>query len=412
MKIGIEVQRLFRRKKHGMEIVALEIIRVLQKTDHTNQYIIFAKDDVDNQCIGESANFSVDKSNNASYPIWEQFQLLKAVNKAKPDILHCTANTAPLFCSVPLIITIHDVIYLESLNFSGSSYQNFGNIYRRYIVPKVAKKASVVLTVSEYEKKVIVDRLKISPEKVSVVYNGVNNQFKPIADKASLEDFRKKYNLPAKFLLHFGNTAPKKNTIGVLEAFKIYRASVVDPLPLVLTDCTSAYVSELLNQVNAPELMNHIQILDYIPFGSIPLLYNLATIFLYPSLRESFGMPLIEAMACGVPVITSNTSALPEIAGGAACLVDPKKPAEIFDQIMLLLSDKKFYNERKEKGYKNATRFSWERAAQQTGAIYNELMTSRKVAAQPATMEKIVSNFKMHFSMFLFGRTNRITNRR
>jgi len=269
------------------------------------------------------------------------------------------------------------VIYLESINFSGSSYQNFGNLYRRFIVPRVAKKAAFVLTVSEYEKKVIMDRLNLPEHKVRVVYNGVNKQFKPITDQAVLTAFRKEYKLPAKFLLHFGNTAPKKNTIGVLKAFKIYTEQTSQPLPLVLTDCDPAYITDLLKQIHAPELIQDIKILDYVPFSSIPCLYNLATVFLYPSHRESFGMPVIEAMACGVPVITSNTSALPEIAGGAASLIDPAKPEEINEQIVKLLTDKVFYKEQQEKGFKNAERFSWKNAADTTVDIYRELLNKK-----------------------------------
>ena len=377
MTIGIEAQRLFRRKKHGMEIVALEVIRQMQQIDHTNNYIVFAKKDEDENCIEKTANFSINTDSDASYPVWEQIKLPKAVKKQKPDLLHCTANTAPLFCKTPTIITIHDVIYLESVSFSGSSYQNFGNLYRRFIVPRVAKKAKLVLTVSEYEKRVIAERLNIPEEKIRVVYNGANAQFRPITDQSMLDEFRKKYNLPEKFLLHFGNTAPKKNTIGVLNAYKLHRERSADPLPLVVTDCTREYINDLLKQVDSPGLIDHIQILDYVPFNSIPCLYNLATVFLYPSHRESFGMPVIEGMACGVPVITSNTSALPEIAGGAACLVNPAKPEEIFDQIERLLYDKALYNERREEGFKNAARFSWKNAAETTLSIYNELYQAR-----------------------------------
>jgi glycosyltransferase involved in cell wall biosynthesis len=381
MIIGIEVQRIFRKKKHGMEIVALEIIRELQQTDHTNQYVLFAKKDVDENCIVATENFSISQNSGYPYPLWEQMHLPKVIKKIKPDILHCSANTAPLFVNTPLIITIHDVIYMESVNFSGSSYQNFGNLYRRFIVPRVAKKAAIILTVSEYEKEIIAKRLNIPREKIRVVYNGVNELFKPIKDLALLNEFQQKYNLPEKFLLHFGNTAPKKNTIGVLHAYKIYNEneSVTNPLPLVLTDCTTEYITGLLKQIDAPELLKYIQILDYVPFSNIPCLYNLATVFLYPSHRESFGMPLIEAMACGVPVITSTTSALPEIAGEAACLVNSAKPEEICAQIIKLLNDESFYNDRREKGFINAKRFSWKKAAEKTLAIYNEVSENKKL---------------------------------
>ena len=373
MKIAIEVQRLFRRKKHGMEIVALEILRELQEMNTRNQYTVYVKDDVDRSCLKPSENLSIKIPSNAAFPVWEQIDLLKSVRGSEAEILHCTSNTAPLYTKIPMIVTIHDLIYMESLDFKGSVYQNFGNIYRRLVVPRIAKKAAMILTVSEYEKEVIVKRLGLSEDKVRVVYNGVNKQFQPISDEAKLSAFKAKHKLPEKFLLHFANTAPKKNTIGVLSAYALYQASQSNPLPLVLTDCARSHIFDLLKQINAPELMDRIHILDYVPFNQIPLLYNLATIFLYPSHRESFGMPLAEAMACGVPVITGNASALPEIAGDAACMVDSRKPQEMCDQIVKLLSDAAFYEDRRAKGFLNAQRFSWKNAALQTLEIYNEV---------------------------------------
>ncbi len=396
MKIGMEVQRLFRRKKHGMEIVALEIIRELQKMETKNEYVLFTKKDEDDHCIKKSKHFSIKIIQKAAYQFWEQLLLPGAVTRSKVDLLHCTSNTAPLICKIPLVITIHDVIYLESINFSGSAYQNFGNLYRRFIVPTVAKKAACILTVSAYEKKVIVDRLKIAEDKVRVVYNGVNKQFKPIEDKQALDAFRKKFALPEKFLLHFANTAPKKNTIGVLKAFTLYCEKEMTPLPLVLTDCSTDFIMDLLKEVNATALKKHILILDYIPFSDIPLLYNLATVFIYPSHRESFGMPLIEAMACGVPVITSNTSALPEIAGGAACLVDPAKPAELCEQIQHLLGDPRLVEENREKGFINARRFTWEAAARITEMIYDEIGQLKNNPAKTGPFGRLIANFKMH----------------
>lgn len=373
MKIGIEVQRIFRPKKHGMEIVSMEVIRELQQLDKNNQYILFSKKDVDDGTVQATQNFTIDTSIEGSYPIWEQVGLPAKIKSLQLDFLHCTANTAPLFSKVPIIITIHDVIYMESLSFEGSSYQNFGNIYRRLIVPRVAKKARFILTVSEYEKQVLAKILNIPKDKIRVIYNGVNQQFKVIKEEELLQNFEKKYNLPEKFILHFGNTAPKKNTIGVLEAYKIFINRQTNPLPLVMTDCDAEYIKELLKKINAPELMSYMILPGYIPFVDIPLLYNLGTVFLYPSHRESFGMPVVEAMACGVPVITSNKSALPEIAGGAACLVNPEKAEEIYEQLNLLLTDKTFYENKRQAGFINAQRFSWKIAAAKTLEVYNEM---------------------------------------
>ena len=373
MTIGIEAQRLFRKKKHGMEIVAQEITRELQQIDQQNQYILFVRKDDQDAGVHESANLKIDEFPAKSFPTWEQFGLPKTAKKHRVNLLHCTANTAPLFCKIPMIITIHDLIYLESVNFSGSSYQNFGNLYRRFIVPRVAKKAKMIITVSEYEKKNISQRLKIDQNKIHVVYNGVHSQFKPLSDIEKANELRTKYNLPEKFLLHFGNTAPRKNTLGVLRAHKIYSEKNSGALPLVITGSKPEFIEKLLNEIGASQLIQNIKILDYLVAGDLPCLYNMAEVFLYPSYKEGFGMPLVEAMACGTPVITSNTSAMPEVAGGAACLVNPEDPNEIYEQIQRLLSDRTLYDEKRELGFKNAQRFSWKHAAEQTMAIYNQL---------------------------------------
>ncbi|MEP7232693.1 MAG: glycosyltransferase family 1 protein, partial [Ginsengibacter sp.] len=142
---------------------------------------------------------------------------------------------------------------------------------------------------------------------------------------------------------------------------------------LVITDCSKDYIENLLKEIKHPELINRIQILNYISFTEVPFLYNLSKIFLYPSHRESFGMPVVEAMACGIPVITSNTSALPEIAGGAAILVDPRDENEMAKHINKLITDAELYNSYKEKGLTNAQRFNWSDAAKKTLEIYKEL---------------------------------------
>ena len=142
MKIGIESQRIFRKGKHGMDVVAVELIRQLQTIDSNNEYLLFAKKGDDSDCVKDTTHFKIVLLNGISYPYWEQVALPAAVRKHKPDLLHCTANTAPLSCAVPLIVTIHDIIYLEETNFKGSAYQNLGNLYRKFVVPHAIKKAT------------------------------------------------------------------------------------------------------------------------------------------------------------------------------------------------------------------------------------------------------------------------------
>ena len=158
MKIGIEAQRIFREKKHGMDMVALELIRNLQLIDTENEYVIFVKPDKDRDVIKETPNFRIVELGGGFYPLWEQIALPRAARKNDCRILHCTSNTAPLFTSVPLMVTLHDIIYMESsylkiLKGTGTWYKKFGNVYRRIVVPAIIRKSLGIITVSDFEKK-------------------------------------------------------------------------------------------------------------------------------------------------------------------------------------------------------------------------------------------------------------------
>lgn len=379
MRIGIEAQRLLRRKKHGMEVVTLELIRHLQEIDHHNEYIVFVKEDEDADCVQESVNFEIRKTPVFNYPYWEQWYLPKIAKDAKIDLLHCTSNTAPVFYHAPMVLTLHDIIYLEKVSFAGTPYQNFGNLYRRWIVPKVIHHCAQIITVSDFEKNRIVERLGLANDKVKVVYNAINDNFRVITDKKLLAEVSEKYKLPERFILFFGNTAPKKNTSGVVEAYLHYYHNHQQPLPLVITDCTKEYIQQILSKLGADNnsnVLKNLLILDHIPFAELPLVYNLASLFLYPSLRESFGMPIIEAMACGIPVITSNTSSMPEVAGEAAILIDPAEPIAIAEAMQQILNNTILQKEMKEAGLRRAAEFSWKNTAQQVLSTYQHCVAS------------------------------------
>jgi glycosyltransferase involved in cell wall biosynthesis len=372
MKIGIEAQRIFRPKKHGMDVVAIELIKNLQQIDKKNEYVIFGRTGV-NDVFSESPNFHVDTFSSFTYTDWEQFHLIQKVKKQKPDLLHCTANTAPLFLKVPLIVTIHDIIYLEQVDFKGTAYQNVGNLYRRLIVPRIAKKAKLILTVSEFEKQNIVRRLKLPNEKVKVLYNGVGLQFNNQYSKEEIELFRKKYGLPSQFIMFLGNTAPKKNTLNVIKAYVEFCRQNKNPIPIVLLDYKKELVLKILEELNNSSLFSQFVFPGYVPYREIHLMYNAATLFLYPSLRESFGLPILEAMACGVPVITSNTSSMPEVAGDAAQLIDPFNYKDLSNAISKLLSDEKLRTCYKEKGLERVKKFTWKKSAEELLHIYETI---------------------------------------
>ncbi|MGB0429095.1 MAG: glycosyltransferase family 4 protein [Bacteroidia bacterium] len=373
MRIGIEAQRIFRPKKHGMDIVVLEVIKQLQKIESEHEYIVFVKDDEDNNCLQESHNVKIVKVAGKTYVDWEQISLPKAVKKHKIDLLHCTSNTAPFFVKVPTVITLHDIIYLEKIEFTGTAYQNFGNVYRKYNVPSVIRKCKKVITVSEYEKERIIDHLKQPSDKVVVAYNGLSDAFK-VYDDAILEPYRAEKNLPKKYIFSLGNQAPKKNMKGSIKAYLNYLEKSNEKLPLVIVECTSEFLDSTLKEFNALQKRDYFHLTGYTPHAQLPYLYNLAHIYLYPSYRESFGIPILEGNACGVPVITSNTSSMPEVSGGSTLLINPNNIDEITNALLQIEQDESLRAGLIEKGLRNAAKFTWKNTALKTLEIYNEVL--------------------------------------
>lgn len=380
MKIAIEGQRLYRSKKHGMDMVALELINNIQKLDKENEYVVFVKPDEDKDALKETENVKIVELEGGSYPTWEQFALPKAAKKEGCQILHCTSNTAPVNPGMPLVVTLHDIIYMEKLHLfkksGGTWYQKFGNVYRRLIVPKVLKKSDKIITVSNFEKNRIREFFGFdeNDERLIAIYNGVSEHFRKIRSKKELERVKELYKLPDKYFFFLGNTDPKKNTPGVLKAFSDYLKKTNDEdMYLVMLDYEKEALNKILKDINAPELIDKIHLTGYVVNTDLPAIYNLCEIFLYPSLRESFGIPMLEAMRCGAPVITSNTSSMPEVSGNAALIIDPFKPEEITDAIIKILNDEDLKKNLIKKGYAQAKKFSWENMAKNVIDVYKDV---------------------------------------
>ncbi len=378
MKIGIEGQRLYRERKHGMDMVALELIKELQKLDKKNEYVVFIKPDDDNRIFEQTANFKFVELGGGPYPTWEQFALPKAARREGCDILHCTSNTAPLNPGTPLVITLHDIIYMESISLfkkGGTWYQKFGNMYRRFVVPRVMKKSDKIITVSEFEKNRIKDFFGFPADdnRVVAIYNGVSEHFRKIDNQKELQRVKELYHLPDRFLFFLGNTDPKKNTKGVLKAFSDYLKKNGDDIYLVMLDYEQNALEKILTEIGDKELINRIILTGYVINTDLPAIYNLCEVFLYPSLRESFGIPMLEAMRCGAPVITSNTSSMPEVSGGTAYIVNPFKPEEITAGIEKILSDETYRKDIIERGFRQSAKFSWKNMAEKVLELYETI---------------------------------------
>lgn len=370
MKIGIEAQRIFRVNKHGMDFVALECIKELQKIDITNEYFIFVNPGKD-ICLSETNNFHIITLNSSFYPYWEQILLPRAVKKYDLDMLHCTSNTAPIFCSVPLILTLHDIIFLEKRSGGNKSlYQTMGWYYRRLVVPKIIPKCKKIITVSAFECERIKKTLNLSQEQIMFIYNGYNNYFRKIED---VQNVTSKYTKEKDFIFFLGNTDPKKNVPRTLRAYALYLKKSKIKRHLLIADIKNDVLQNILKENNIEDIKSYITILDYVPNNDLVYIYNSAFAFLYTSLRESFGIPILEGMACGTPVIVGNTSAMPEIAGEGGLKVDPYNEKEISDALILLESDKVFYENLCTYGLTQVKRFSWINTATNLLNLYKDI---------------------------------------
>lgn len=370
MRIGIEAQRIFRKNKHGMDFVVLQEIKELQKMDTPHEYFVFVKPGVD-RCIESSEHVHIIEVNCPSYPLWEQWALPRAARKAGVDILHCTSNTAPIWCNIPLVLTLHDIIFLEPRDKKNKSlYQNLGYFYRRWNVPRILKKCRRIITVSDFELGNIKKKLQLPDSQLKMIYNGYNEWFRPI--ESNKQQYRK-YIADAGYFFFLGNTDPKKNTERTLVAYAKYLEQSEVKRPLLMADLDQEYLNGIIERNGIEAIRDHIVIPGYIINSDLPYIYNNAFAFLYTSLRESFGIPLLEAMACGTPVITSNTSSMPEIAGHDAILINPESSDEIALKMLQLERDTDFYQRQKAVGLERAKLFSWRKTTENLLRLYEEV---------------------------------------
>jgi glycosyltransferase involved in cell wall biosynthesis len=353
-----------------MDYVVLQEIREIQKIDTKNEYFVFVAPGED-KCLEDTRNVHILEIGGNFYPLWEQVTLPKVANELNLDILHCTSNTAPIRCKIPLVLTLHDIIFLEPRDKNNKSlYQNMGWLYRRLVVPKILKKCERIITVSNFEKDNIISKLNIPEAQMAMIYNGYNDWFKPVNDT---ENVYQKYIEKPGYFFFLGNTDPKKNTERTLIAYSNYLKQSSVKRKLLMADLDKAYLNGIVERNHIENILPSIVMPGYIVNSDLPYIYNNAFAFLYTSLRESFGIPLLEAMACGTPVITSNTSSMPEIGGKEAILINPESPDEMTEKMLQLENDQMFYDQQKKIGLERAQLFSWRETAEQLLTVYDSV---------------------------------------
>lgn len=372
MRIGIEAQRIFRTNKHGMDYVVLQEMRELQKMDHDNEYFVYVKPG-DDRCVESSGNVHIVELACPSYPLWEQWALPRAARRDKVDLLHCTSNTAPLNSyGIPLVLTLHDIIFLEPRDKANHSlYQNLGWFYRRWVVPRILPHCRRIITVSDFELGNIVSKLSLPRERMAMIYNGYNSWFKPTEDT---DGVYRKYIDEKGYFFFLGNTDPKKNTERTLVAYAKYLRRSAVKRKLLLADLAPSHLDNILRKNGIEDIRGNIVSPGYIVNSDLPYIYNDAFAFLYTSLRESFGIPLLEAMACGTPVVTSDTSSMPEIAGKDAALVNPESTDEMAAMMLRMETDDGFRERQRQAGLERVKLFSWRNTATRLLQLYDEVL--------------------------------------
>ena len=376
MRIGVNFQ-IVSKFGAGPQRYARTLLNHLIKIDSKNQYYLYARSK-EGVCINSHENLrSIETKFPTSLPpirvLWEQTCLPCRLMIDKVDILFSPAFILPIACSKKTVVTILDLIY----HLFPKTYSKAKCLYYEAFVSRAAHQANRIITISENNKRDIIEHLRVPEEKVTVTYCGVDSAFAPVEDATRITIVKKKYHLPDKFILSVGTLEPRKNIPRLLRAFANLLNQTRIEEKLVITGMKGWLYGEIFDTISELGIEEDVHFTGFASDSDLPALYSGASLFVFPSIYEGFGFPPLEAMACGTPVITSNTSSLPEVIGNAGIMVNPYKTEEIAEAMYKLLSDENIQNEMRRKGIERAKQFSWEETAKQTLYVYEEVFSRR-----------------------------------
>lgn len=306
------------------------------------------------------------------YSLREQILLPSGIKALKPDLIHYPSFNIPVYNSGPVVVTIHDLDYYV---YPEACPNRLAHMYARFMFKKSVNAASMIITVSEHSKKEIVRHLGVDPAKVRVIYHGVDEVYRPVKDPARLKEVSVRYGIKGDYVFYAGIHHPRKNLIRLVEAFS--RLKGKKDLLLVIAGKIDPRRKELYSLPERLKVKEKVIFTGLVPEEDLPSLYSMASVFVFPSLYEGFGLPPLEAMACGTPVISSNTTSLPEVVGDAGIMVDPEDVNSLSYSIEKVLSDPDLRSELKTKGLERVKQFNWRLTAEKTLAVYNEVMSGR-----------------------------------
>ncbi|MGA7669874.1 MAG: glycosyltransferase family 1 protein [Nitrolancea sp.] len=298
--------------------------------------------------------------------LWEQVCAPFGLERDKIDVVHGTVNIAPVLSGRAVVVTVHDLAFLRY----PEQYPGFKQRYLTAMTRRSVEHADRVIAVSSNTRADIIHFYNVEPERVIIVPNGLDPEMRVIEDPAALTSFRQRHDLPEQFVLFLGTLQPRKNLIALMRAWS--RLDPTTRLPLIVVGAQGWMYEPILDEARSLGVAGEIVFKGFAEPLDLPYWYSAATIFVYPSLYEGFGMPVVEAMACGAPVIASNTSSLPEVAGDAGMLVNPTDVDELRHALELLSEQEDLRHSMRERGFIQASQFSWKRTARETASVYEQ----------------------------------------
>lgn len=375
MHIGLNAHLLSLSRSHraaGINSYIHHLLRCLPDVSNQHRYTIFLGDKGAMRAFPEmkAKMTSLHTVNPIVRIFWEQTVQPVQLLRENIDLLHSLAFVQPVLMPCAGIITIYDLSFI----LFPDRFHPLRRLYLRWGTEYSARKAQRIIAISASTKRDVVKYLGVAKRKVDVVPCGVDEDFQPLENQEVLDDFRKERRLPEQIILFVGTIEPRKNLTVLLRGYALLRKKVQLP-PLVIAGPKGWHHQEVFSAAEELGLQEDVVFAGYIPQDELPLWYNVADLFVYPSLYEGFGLPPLEAMACGTPVIISNSSSLPEVVGGAGILVNPDSAEEMAEAMQRLLADNSLRAEMRQRGLKRARQFSWQKAAQDTVKVYEQAMT-------------------------------------
>lgn len=356
LTIAIDASRTTTARRTGTENYALKLIRVLVALDTPHQFVLYFRDKPPADLIPQIARVT---QRVIPWPrAWTHSRFALALSRSRPDVTFVPAHTLPLWFPGRAVVTIHDLGY----RYFPEAHPALARRYLEMTTRFSARRATRVIADSLATAHDIAAHYRISENRIKVVYPGVDESLSPVTDAGQLAAVRARYSLPERYLLFVGTLQPRKNIARMVQAYAAWRKAYPgQDVGLVLAGQRGWLYDPQWTAGVAGVILP-----GYIDDADVPALYSGAEALLFPSLHEGFGFPILEAMRCGVPVITSNTSSMPEVAGKAALLVNPRDAGMISNAIEQVLSDPQLRRDLVAQGHEQVAQFTWVRAAEQT----------------------------------------------